>query len=640
MGWSSGFFNLSKHTLDDVPDSTTYIKGNWNDAFGWGDHAVAGYFIKATDDLDCISDGTTYKKSHNDLTDAMKSDYDAAHTHVSNDGSDHSKVTANETAIALNTTHRGSDGSDHSKVTANETATALNTTHRGSDGTDHTYIDQDLQQASSPTFAGATLSGLSTAGIVKNNASGVLSDEGKITDLADVRSTNLTYYVRTDGDDGNDGSANDAAHAFLTIQKAFNMIRLYKKVLGYYTTITVNVDDGTYSVNGIVGSLVNVEVLDSNYNTGIRIIGNSTNPENVIIRNTSDSDNMSCFNVGISGYVFIQGFQFECSGSGNTNRHLQFQGCNLRAWIRDCKFNHSGAGADSIDILAQAPGAVIYSYNNSTNGAASTTNLRAIFGAIVIKSGTQSDGNESGRVMPYLSFEMDSLTNGDMWYINSGRVQRLAKGSDNDLLTLSGGIPAWTGSLTGLNVNGDTATVRISDSSGSRNPRLELLRGTGAFGSDGYADWRIHNILGNLIFRVEGTAGSTLNDDAMTILHTGVVKIKTQLDVDGVIRGQKEIQTKTGNHNVLSTESNCVFVGKTNAVIFTLPSAVAGLTYTFIVGTDGQRVTITAAAGDTIDGSAAAGNTWADAIKETITIVAIDSTSWIITSKLGTWTTI
>lgn len=59
------------------------------------------------------------------------SNWNDAHTHISNDGSDHSKVGANETAIALNTTHRGSDGSDHSKIGANETAIGLNTTHRG-----------------------------------------------------------------------------------------------------------------------------------------------------------------------------------------------------------------------------------------------------------------------------------------------------------------------------------------------------------------------------------------------------------------------------------------------------------------------------------------------------------------------------
>lgn len=44
-------------------------------------------------------------------------------------------------ATALNTTHRSSDGSNHSKVGANETAIGLNTTHRGSDGSNHSIVN-------------------------------------------------------------------------------------------------------------------------------------------------------------------------------------------------------------------------------------------------------------------------------------------------------------------------------------------------------------------------------------------------------------------------------------------------------------------------------------------------------------------
>ena len=116
-------------------------------------------------------------------------------THRSSDGSDHSKVTTNETAIALNTTHksssgtdhsdvvsntthRGSDGSDHSKVTTNETAIGLNTTHRSSSGADHTYINQSVISGSSPTFDGANISGvpvIDKVGITIDGGGGVIS---------------------------------------------------------------------------------------------------------------------------------------------------------------------------------------------------------------------------------------------------------------------------------------------------------------------------------------------------------------------------------------------------------------------------------------------------------------------------------
>lgn len=48
-----GFSNLA----DDYgfTDNST----NWNTAYGWGDHAEAGYFVKATDDSDDINEGAT-----------------------------------------------------------------------------------------------------------------------------------------------------------------------------------------------------------------------------------------------------------------------------------------------------------------------------------------------------------------------------------------------------------------------------------------------------------------------------------------------------------------------------------------------------------------------------------------------------
>lgn len=53
---------------------STYNHSNYNTAYGWGDHASAGYFVKSTDDLDDISAGTT--NVH--LTTTLKSAYDGA----------------------------------------------------------------------------------------------------------------------------------------------------------------------------------------------------------------------------------------------------------------------------------------------------------------------------------------------------------------------------------------------------------------------------------------------------------------------------------------------------------------------------------------------------------------------------------
>jgi hypothetical protein len=62
---------------------------------------------------------------------------------------------------------------------------------------------------------------------------------------------NTTYYVRTDGSNANDGSANDATHAFLTLQGALDYIKRNIDDRGY--TITVSLANGTYSSRTLWG---------------------------------------------------------------------------------------------------------------------------------------------------------------------------------------------------------------------------------------------------------------------------------------------------------------------------------------------------------------------------------------------------
>jgi hypothetical protein len=61
---------------------------------------------------------------------------------------------------------------------------------------------------------------------------------------------NTTYYVRTDGNDTNDGSANDAAHAFLTLQHAVDIVSYSIDTCGY--TVTIQLGDGTYTASTLI----------------------------------------------------------------------------------------------------------------------------------------------------------------------------------------------------------------------------------------------------------------------------------------------------------------------------------------------------------------------------------------------------
>lgn len=93
---------------------------------------------------------------------------------------------------------------------------------------------------------------------------------------------------------------------------------------------------------------------------------------------------------------------------------------------------------------------------------------------------------------------------------------------------------------------------------------------------------------------------------------------------------------------VAAVDSNVNYTneGAAAKIVFNLPTAVAGYTYTFVVQ-DADGIDVTAAAGDTIrfagTVTAAAGTITSTTIGSTITLVAINATEWIATSLMGTW---
>jgi len=70
--------------------------------------------------------------------------------------------------------------------------------HIAESGASHTFIDQDVQTTASPTFVGATLSGLNVAGFVKNTAAGVLSGGNSVDISADTNLAGGTGITLTD----------------------------------------------------------------------------------------------------------------------------------------------------------------------------------------------------------------------------------------------------------------------------------------------------------------------------------------------------------------------------------------------------------------------------------------------------------
>jgi hypothetical protein len=107
-----------------------------------------------------------------------------------------------------------------------------------------------------------------------NNLSDVASKPAARVNLGvrDVLSANRTYYVRSDGNDANNGLANTSGGAFLTIQKAIDTVAGID--LGTYSA-TIQLGNGTYT-----GVVAGKSYIDAG---PVTIIGDETTPANVTI---------------------------------------------------------------------------------------------------------------------------------------------------------------------------------------------------------------------------------------------------------------------------------------------------------------------------------------------------------------------
>lgn len=112
-----------------------------------------------------------------------------------------------------------------------------------------------------------------------------------------------TYYVRTDGSDSNDGLANTSGGAFLTVQRAVDVVLGTLDFYGF--NVTIQVADGTYTGTITANSpQVGAGTLE--------IRGNLTTPGNVVFNPASGQA------VGANGFgcrLRVRGVRIQSSGS-------------------------------------------------------------------------------------------------------------------------------------------------------------------------------------------------------------------------------------------------------------------------------------------------------------------------------------
>ena len=147
---------------------------------------------------------------------------------------------------------------------------------------------------------------------------------------------NRIYYVRTDGSDSNDGLADTAGGAFLTIQKAIDTVLTID--LGGHA-VTIQVGAGTYAAG--------VNLSTAFVGGNVTLVGDTTTPSNVVISPSSGN----CIAVTNKASLTIGGFKLVASaGYGIYAASNAVVSIANKMDFGACANNHMGAFAAIINV--------------------------------------------------------------------------------------------------------------------------------------------------------------------------------------------------------------------------------------------------------------------------------------------------
>lgn len=212
-----------------------------------------------------------------------------------------------------------------------------------------------IKQAADTTTTGVVELATNSETQTGTDATRAVTPAGLRSATRELLLANRTYYVRTDGSDSNDGSANTSGSAFLTLQKAVNVI-LTVDLNGF--DVTIAVADGTYT---------GATIITKNWVGGTVIISGSTS---AILSVTSN--HVIATVVPLANLLSIVGLKLATTTAGDCIRNsaggtIWFTGTEFGA----CAANH---------INADAAGAIVECRGSYTITGGATNHVIARYG--------------------------------------------------------------------------------------------------------------------------------------------------------------------------------------------------------------------------------------------------------------------
>ena len=172
-----------------------------------------------------------------------------------------------------------------------------------------------------------------------------------------------TYYVRADGDDGNDGLADTTGRAFATIQKAIDTAATLDLSVH---DVTIRVGPGTYAAFAMKSCVGAGQVV---------IVGDEDVPANVAVASTASSLPLA-WALNVTTVYRLRGLSFRAAHNGVVA--IQSEGTSY-VFFRNCAFGQMAAAAGSSHLGAQFGGTVEAEGNWTITGGA-VQHIRGLVG--------------------------------------------------------------------------------------------------------------------------------------------------------------------------------------------------------------------------------------------------------------------